>query len=159
MQINYLGKGEFEIKTKNAVVYAGEQTKIGQFILPGEGEYEVAEVQVQVIDSIQVFNIEGMNLAYIGKKKSLKDKEAEEINGVDILLLPIGGGDYFDPKQALNAISQIEPKIVIPMQYESVDEFIKAGSLHPETLDSLKIVKSQIGEEDQKKVIILNAKN
>lgn len=159
MQITNLGDGKFEIKTKSTTITTGQEIKIGNFVLPGPGEYEISEVQTEVIDNITVFHSEGLNLAYLDKrKKNLNDKEVERINGSDILFVPVGGSEVFDAKQASQAIAQIEPKIIIPMHYDDISEFQKVIGGLQEQLDSLKIAKNQITDDDQKKVIILSCK-
>ena len=48
----------------------------------------------------------------------LNKKQLEEINGVDILAVPVGGKNSLDGKEAKEVIDQIEPKIVLPMHYK-----------------------------------------
>lgn len=157
MNITFFGNGKFELKTKTGTITTGEVTKINDYVIPGSGEYEVAEIQTEVIDEITSIHAEELNIVYLdNRKKILSDKEVERVNGADILFVPVGGGPVFDPKQALEAINQIEPKIVIPMHFEDAGEFIKIVGGTPETLETLKITKSQINDE-QKKVVILRA--
>ena len=61
-------------------------------------------------------------------------EQVAEINGVDILLVPVGGVSTIDAVQAAQIVRQLEPKIVIPMHYktdaikrelETADRFLK----------------------------------
>jgi L-ascorbate metabolism protein UlaG (beta-lactamase superfamily) len=64
----------------------------------------------------------------------LTAEQAEEIEDVDVLLLPVGGESTIDASQAARVVRQLEPKVVIPMHYktdaikrelEPVDRFLK----------------------------------
>ncbi|EKD56551.1 MAG: Zn-dependent hydrolase of the beta-lactamase fold-like protein [uncultured bacterium] len=160
MQITYHGDGIFKFKTKFATIITGDDIKINDYSLPGAGEYEVSEIQTEVIDNITVFHNDGLNVVYLDKrKKTLSDKDIERVNEADILFIPVGGGHVYDVKQAIEAIGQIEPKIIIPMYYSDISEFKKTIGGIQEELDELKITKSQISDDDQKKVVILSCKN
>lgn len=158
MQILFFGEGKFQIKTKVATINTGEQIKINDFIIPGPGEYEVAGVEVENRDGMTFFRAEDINIIYLDKrKKPFDEKEVESIDDdMDILMIPIGGGEVFDPKEALTAIGEIEPKIVIPMHFTDITEFSKVEGISFEKIDALKINKSSLTEEERK-IIILNA--
>lgn len=159
MIINYLKEGIFEIKTSKGKITTGEQITINEFVLPGVGEYEVGEIQVEVIDNITIFHTDGMSLGYLDKrKKPLEEKEIERISDIDILFVPVGGGDVFDAKEALAAISAIEPKIVIPMHYKDLSDFRKAEGSIGEGLESFKISRDKLPTEERQ-IIVLNPKN
>jgi L-ascorbate metabolism protein UlaG (beta-lactamase superfamily) len=48
----------------------------------------------------------------------LSEKQLEEINGVNILMIPIGGKYTIDGEKAVDIIKKIEPNIIIPMHYK-----------------------------------------
>ena len=51
--------------------------------------------------------------------QNLTDQQIEEIGMVDILIVPVGGYGYtLEPKQAVEVVRAIEPKIVIPVHYD-----------------------------------------
>lgn len=155
MQISFLGEGRLEIKSKNAKILTGDNIQINDFIIPGQGEYEIAEVAVEYLEDILIFNAEEMNLVYLDKRnKPLSDKQLEQIAGTDILFLPISG----TIKQAMEVANQIEPKIIIPIYYDKIEEFSQQEGMKSETLDTLKINKSQIVEQNRK-IIILTCKS
>lgn len=159
MQILFLGAGVFQIKTKEGTITTGEKSKINDFTLESDGEYEVASIEAEIINNITIFHAEEMSIVYLDKrKKPLTDKEVERIDGVDILLVPVGGGDVFEAKEALEAINQIEPKVVIPMHYQDISAFSKIGGITTETAEVLKISKNILPEEGRR-IIILHAKS
>ena len=64
----------------------------------------------------------------------LTAQQVEELENVDVLLLPVGGVSTIDAPMAAEVVRQIEPKVVVPMHYktealnwelESVDRFLK----------------------------------
>jgi L-ascorbate metabolism protein UlaG (beta-lactamase superfamily) len=82
----------------------------------------------------------------------LSEEQLEEINVVDIVIIPIGGNGYtFDAHQAVEAVRQINPKVVIPTHYEDsavkyevpqmgLEAFVKElGAAEQETLSKFKI--------------------
>jgi len=67
-------------------------------------------------------------------QKELTEDQLEEIGDIDVLMIPVGGEFTIDAKGATHVISQIEPKIIIPMHYaipklktklDEVDKFLK----------------------------------
>lgn len=162
-------------ETTDASVVSGEP-----FIVRGPGEYEVKKMFVYGIpvvndtnekqdkrstQTLYLIEIEGVSIAHLGNLGSqLSNGELERLEGVDILLTPVGGHGVLNAEQASTVISAIEPRIVIPMQYkipglkenlESVNAFAKElGVKDSETINKLKIVKKDL-PQDNMKVIIL----
>jgi L-ascorbate metabolism protein UlaG (beta-lactamase superfamily) len=151
------------------------------FIIDGPGEYEVKGVFVQGIHSwhdekqgsergantIYTIEVEDLKLCHLGDlgQTELTSEQLEKIGDVDVLMIPVGGFYTIDAKGALKILSQIEPKIIIPMHYalpklrvklDGVDKFLKAvgvKSLEPQA--KLSIRKKDISE-DEAKIIVLS---
>ena len=103
------------------------------FVIQGPGEYEVKEVFVQGIPSfhddsegkergqntIYTIEAEDLRFCHLGDlgQKQLTDEQLEKIDEVDVLMIPVGGTYTIDSSGASKIISQIEPKIVIPMHF------------------------------------------
>ena len=150
------------------------------FIIDGPGEYEVKEIFVQGIPSfhddvngkekgqntIYVFEAEDMRFCHLGDlgQKQLTDEQLEKIDGVDILMIPVGGGYTIDSSAAQKIIGQIEPKIVIPMHYalpklkkelDSVEKFLKAmGKKAVVPQEKLVVKKSTLSENGMEIVVL-----
>lgn len=152
------------------------------FVISGPGEYEVKEVFVQGIpafhddangkdkgkSTIYVFEAEGMRFCHLGDlgQKQLTDEQLEKIDGVDVLMIPVGGEGYtISSAEASKIISQIEPKIVIPMHYalpklkfklDEVSKFLKTmGKPSVTPIDKLTIKQSALPKEGTTEVIVL----
>jgi len=161
MQIKYLGRDKFEIKTKEALLFLGEKIVIDGFELSGSGEYEKSSIFIEGISdnghTIYAVKAEDIRLCYMGKiSHMLKENEAKAIGDVDILFVPLGEEGSLSLNQALNLISIIDPKIVIPMLYSDLDQFKKSEGAVGEALDSLKIKKADL-PEDERRVVVLKA--
>ncbi len=99
------------------------------FIIKNAGEYElkgnfiygmVLNIEKELVKSLYKIRIEDIKIGYLGE---MKDKEMTPEVGnfladIDIMILPIGGGDVLSIEKAVEIIKQIEPKIVIPMYYK-----------------------------------------
>ncbi|MDD3480728.1 MAG: MBL fold metallo-hydrolase [Patescibacteria group bacterium] len=134
------------------------------------GEYEIKKAEIVGIESyhdsvngeergkntIFVYEIDGIHICHLGDLgQALTSEQLEKINGVDILLVPVGGKYTIGPKEAAKAISATSPKIVIPMHYrvgkmtdlEPLEGFIKEIGKEPKKVDTLKIAKKDLTEE------------
>ncbi len=146
----------------------------GLFVIENPGEYEVGGVFVHSIpiteDSgttlISAIRMDECSIAHLGTlNRTLTESELEELGNVDILCIPIGGNGVLDAKKAMSIINEIEPRIVIPMQYmiaglkrdcDGIDRFLKEfGVKDAETLDKFKISKKDL-PVDTTKIICLN---
>lgn len=99
-------------------------------ILDIPGEYSVKGISVVGLASahgndiatpntIFILESEDMKLCHLGDLGGeLTDKQMSEIDGVDILMIPIGGKYTIDAKKAIDIVRKLEPKIVIPMHYK-----------------------------------------
>jgi len=100
------------------------------FIIRGPGEYEIADCFIKGISTFHdnkngslrgkntIYSIEmdGINLAHLGDLgHKLTDDQISSLNGIDILMLPVGGFYTIDYKTASEIVAQIEPSVVIPM--------------------------------------------
>jgi L-ascorbate metabolism protein UlaG (beta-lactamase superfamily) len=47
----------------------------------------------------------------------LTQSQLEELGNIDVLFVPVGGGPTLTPAEAASVISQIEPRLVVPMHY------------------------------------------
>lgn len=155
MIITYQGKENFIIKTKSKTVKIGQTISLGELKITTPGEYESGGVQVEVIDGIIEVLSEKMTVAWIKKGRVLKDEELEKLNGINILLIGTGGGDFTETKTAIDVINQIDPSVVIPMG-ETIESFLKEEGISGEGQNQLKFTITDLPAEERK-VVVLNA--
>lgn len=102
------------------------------FVVNGAGEYEVKGVGVVGLsafhddekgakrgrNTLYRIEIDGIAIVHLGDLgHTLSTKEIDELDGVSILLVPVGGVYTIDATQAVAVVNEIEPSIVIPMHY------------------------------------------
>jgi len=150
------------------------------FLISGPGEYEVKKIFIQGISAlhdnskgkkrgkvtIYTLRAEGMKICHLGDlgQRELTSSQIEKIGDIDILMIPVGGIYTISAKEATKAISQLEPKVVIPMHYkipklkiklDSLNKFLRAmGVKKPEIVDELSIKKKNLPKEGMKIVIL-----
>jgi L-ascorbate metabolism protein UlaG (beta-lactamase superfamily) len=145
------------------------------FIVNTPGEYDIKGIFVQGVEAsdgadkknqniIYRITIDDISLVHLGRLSTvLENKQLEHLVGTDILLLPVGGKNFLDAKKAMEVVSQIEPRIVIPMaykipdlklDYDGVEKFIKEIGIKPTEEERLKISKKELPQEDMELVIL-----
>lgn len=151
-------------------------------IVRGPGEYEMGGVFITGVSmksetkkgaaaergTVYTFNFDGLTVVHLGGLSFVPSQaQVEALETVDVLLVPVGGGDGLNAAQASEIISLIEPSIVVPMNYrvgaeggrklDSVSKFLKEmGLSEAKTQETLKVTKSTLPEDTQ--VILLEVR-
>lgn len=149
--------------------------------IDGPGEYEIGGVFLTAVpvgkhdqegngrNMVYVFDYEGINIGHLGDLKAVPTrKEVDAFGKVDVLLVPVGGGNSLTAAKAAEVVNLIEPGIVIPMHYKTKDcklnlddlsGFLKQIGLSDQVTpeESLKINVRDIPNET--KVVVLNFKH
>jgi len=148
-------------------------------VINGPGEYEKNGIYVRGIlsyhdkdqgkerglNTIYVIRAEDMVICHMGDfgQSAFEKNQLDEIGSVDILMIPVGGTYTIDYKEAVKAVGQIEPKVVIPMHYklkdlkmdiDGSDKFIKELGLTPEKTEKYKIAKKNLPVEEIKLITL-----
>ncbi len=128
------------------------------FLINMPGEYDVKEIFIQGIQAknstIYIIEAEEMRICHLGRfhEIELTPEQLEMVGDVDILMVPIGG----NAEMAGKIMSQIEPKITIPMHFEKPDAFLKIlGIDKPEKVEKLSIKKKDLPQDEEAKIIVL----
>ena len=116
--------------TDGSIILSGEP-----FILETPGECETKGILMTAVQGHSDHHImvridaEQLRIGHLGMTdKPLTDAQLEVLSDVDILFVPVGGAGCYNADGATKAITAIEPRIVIPMCYQS-DTDPKAGSV------------------------------
>lgn len=114
-------------------------------VLDGPGEYEVHGVLVTGVrttaaravprNTAYIITIDDVTVCHLGDLVSLPTIEQIELmKDVNVLLVPVGGHCTIGPAEAVEVVSQVEPKLVVPMHYatdvstvelQGVDRFLR----------------------------------
>ncbi len=140
------------------------------FVISEPGEYEASGIFAYVMPVpgedkksphalMYRFEVEGMSIGFLGGvNRALTDEEPGQLDNIDILLVPVGGGSLMTAKQAVETIQKVEPRMVIPLNYHvegvkeklgTVDAFLKElGAPKRQDANKLKISKKDLPAED-----------
>lgn len=71
---------------------------------------------------IHVLEADGLKVAHFGDTGcQLTPEQLEELKGLDVAMIPVGGFYTIGPEEAKALIDAIQPKVVIPMHYKLGD--------------------------------------
>lgn len=115
--------------------------------------------------TIYVLEVEDLKICHLGDLGTdLSGKQLEEIDGVDILFVPVGGNYTIDGKKAAEIVKKIEPAIVVPMHYkvdgiiEDIDDLTKfcseMGNCPTEKIAKLTIKKKDLEGKNMEVVLM-----
>jgi L-ascorbate metabolism protein UlaG (beta-lactamase superfamily) len=140
------------------------------FVIADPGEYEIKGIFAYGFSMPQEgvswpnpvvyrFEIEGMSVGFIASlTQAPTDEQIGRLESIDVLLLPVGGGDQLNAKQAMEVINEVEPRIVVPLGFHvdgvkeklgTVDAFCKElGVCQRQDANKLKITRKDLPAED-----------
>jgi len=172
---------DLALVTTNYPDYNGlEQLEYGErvpFAVTGPGDYEVKEIFIKgvlssanlsakkYINTIYSLAVDNINIAFLGaiSEENLSKETLESINEPDILFIPVGGKEQgmIDVKAAAKIASLLEPKMIIPMEYDeaSLKMFLKEmGEESVEKVDKLTLKRKDL-EGKATEVVVLSSLN
>jgi L-ascorbate metabolism protein UlaG (beta-lactamase superfamily) len=151
-------------------------------VITGPGEFEIGGVFItgvqtnrrsksspkELRNTLYVFDYDGITVAHLGDiQKVPSQTEVENLGGVNVVLVPVGGGGSLNAAKAAEIVSLLEPGIVIPMHYElpesnldlsPLSRFLKemgVGKIEP--VPSLKVTRTSVPSESR--VVVLEHKH
>lgn len=155
--------------TTNHPDYNGkEQTEHGgkePFVIEGAGEYEVKDIFIKGFstpvtlkegktlrtyqNTSYVFVLDNIRITFLGAlSQKLEGEHKAIIDETDVLFIPVGNDEFLlNPYDAHKLAVSLEPKLIIPMDYDeqSLPIFLKeAGSEKVEPVEKLTIKRKDI---------------
>lgn len=149
------------------------------FIITAPGEYEVKDIMIyahllsntEPEKSALIFQIETeqLSIVHLGalSTPTLSDDFESQLGAIDILIIPVGAGSALHAEQASKLINDLEPRLVLPMNFnppnekqplETVDKFLKLlGQKEKEWLPKLKISKRELPTDETLVVLLSKA--
>src|SRR3989304_5421831 len=146
-----------------------------QWDIRGPGEYEIGGIFITGVATnegkkdrnlVYIYDYDGVTIGHLGDMPKVPTQtQVEAFGTVDVLLVPVGGGNALNAAKAAEVIALIEPGLVIPMHYKTPGSSLKLNALRqflqemglsngkPEP--SLKVTRASIPEET--KVVVLEA--
>ncbi|HEX8037447.1 MAG TPA: MBL fold metallo-hydrolase [Ktedonobacterales bacterium] len=101
-------------------------------VVEGPGEYEIQQILITGVQTYHdrergkrlgrntayLITMDDVQICHLGDLGDLLDDRSQEaLNGADVLLVPVGGGNALDAERAVEVIAQIEPRLIVPMHY------------------------------------------
>jgi len=128
-------------------------------VLDAPGEYDINGILVTGIASpgangarnvVFICEIDGIRIGHLGLPESIP---FEELKDIDVLLLPVGGGNSLQPNAAADIMTRIDPHIAIPMNFraggetlelEPLEKFLKETGIKPKPQVKISVSRSQL---------------
>jgi len=166
---------DIALVTTNHPDYNGvEQLSHGErepFVVSGPGDYEVKEIFIKgvlsdallagkkYINTVYTFSVDDINIAFLGalSNKEFSKESREAINSPDILFIPAGGKGMLDVKDAAKLASSLEPRLIIPMDYDdaTLKAFLKElGEEKAEVVDKLTLKRKDLDNKEGEVVVL-----
>ena len=141
------------------------------FVVSGPGDYEVKEIFIKgimteaklsgkpYINTVYSLSLDGIKIAFLGTLASddISKEVRESISEPDILFIPVAGKDMLDAKASAKLASTLEPKMIIPMDYDdaSLKAFLKEmGEEKAEVVDKLTLKRKDLEGKDGEVVVL-----
>lgn len=112
------------------------------FEINGPGDYEIKDIFIKgtmskvvldkknYINTIYSLTIDNISICFLGAvtKENLSTEVIEQIDSPDIVFIPVSG-ELLTPAEAYKLAVKLEPKIIIPMDYDekNLKAFLKEG--------------------------------
>ncbi|GAB4327858.1 MAG: MBL fold metallo-hydrolase [Dehalococcoidia bacterium] len=165
-----LGKPTADIVTlsrRDDPAYSWVEGVAGEpLVFDAPGEYEVKNVLVSGIGTRRadgtrnvmfVVEIDGIRIVHAGLPDSVPTGAIlEQLNDVDVLLMPVGGGISLGSAAASDLMETIDPHIAIPMHYRTpverleldfLDKFLRETGQKLEPVARLQVTRGSIPAE------------
>lgn len=154
MEISYLGKNNFKLKTKSgsALLEPTQLTMVHKsggedFVINEPGEYEIEGISVfgyQTEGSTAyVFQAEDMRVLYLGElSQSLSEKNLAELENIDVVIAPPTASG----KELVELVTKIEPYYILPYG-ENVAKFVASYDHGSRSVKSLSLSKLTLPED------------
>lgn len=157
------------VKGRNQVITGPGEFEIGGVFITGvQTNHRTKSSPKELRNTLYVFDYDGITIAHLGDIQNVPNQtEVENLGGVNVALVPVGGGGSLNAAKAAEIVSLLEPGIVIPMHYQlpesnlelsPLSRFLKemgVGEIEP--VPSLKVTRTSVPEESR--VVVLEHKH
>ena len=120
-------------------------------VISRPGEYEVSGILIRAIRTSRAstndasnlggmayaVSIDGVDICHLGHlSRALTTAEVSEIGEANVVLLPVGGEETLAPNLAAQVVTQLGPRIIIPMLWQGeVERSVAEAASPPPTQD------------------------
>jgi L-ascorbate metabolism protein UlaG (beta-lactamase superfamily) len=141
------------------------QTPLGEVVAVASEHDDVAGT-TRGPNTIFRFTLDGLRVCHLGDfgQPALRPEQRTAIGGVDILIVPVGGGPTIGGEPAAELVRSLAPRLVVPMHYrtpainflEPPDAFLAALGARVERLETGEAtVEDLLGDASAPTVVLL----
>ena len=107
------------IKGKSRVIETIGESYVGSFVVLGIPSFR--DSRARRPNRIYYWKMAGVSFAHMGDfgQRALSAQQEGLLRGVDVLMMPVGGGTTADARAAARITKAINPRVVIPMDYKT----------------------------------------
>jgi len=139
----------------------------------GPGEFEIGGVGILGLaageTTVMRIAVDDVRVVAAGRlRRQLTEEEIDSLGHVDVLVIPVGGGDALGAIEAAKLVNAVEPGIVVPArygagdggEYEPVGKFAKEMGLAEGAWEPQPrlVLTGSSGESDETRVVFLEAR-
>jgi L-ascorbate metabolism protein UlaG (beta-lactamase superfamily) len=139
----------------------------------GPGEFEIGGVSILGLaageTTVMRVAVDDVRVVLAGRlRRQLTEEEIDSLGHVDVLVIPVGGGDALGAIDAAKLVNAVEPSIVVPARYGSGDggEYDPVGKFAKEMglaegawePQPKLVLTGSTGESDDTRVVFLEVK-
>lgn len=143
------------------------------YTVSNPGEYETSNVAIVGIRNpesktapvLYRFSVEELTIGHLGMlDKKLPDNLVAEFDGVDVLFVPVGNNEVISAETAAELVTQIEPRVVVPIcfqsgdsgkQFKDVQPFLKElGITNPTIEERARLRKKDLPEDTMLTIVL-----
>ena len=164
--VAFISMNHVDFNGSDQVAHSSKQP----FVVAGPGEYEIGDVvargygvkttydKVERYNTIYQVKLEDMNMVFLGAISSseIDPKILGEFGDVDILFVPVGGGDVLEVPQAAKLALKLEAKLIIPMHYDktALTAFLKEMGTSVSPVDKITLKKKDVNEMEGEVMVL-----
>ena len=139
----------------------------------GPGEFEIGGVGILGLaageTTVMRIALDDVRVVAAGRlRRQLTEDEIDSLGHVDVLVIPVGGGDALGAIEAAKLVNAVEPSIVVPArygasvggEYDPVGKFAQEMGLAEGTWEAQPrlVLSGSSGETDETRVVFLEAR-
>ena len=139
----------------------------------GPGEFEIGGVSILGVaageTTVMRVSVDDVRVVAAGcLRRQLSEEEIDSLGHVDVLVIPVGGGDALGAIEAAKLVNAVEPSIVVPArfggggagEYETVGKFAQEMGLAEGAWENQPrlVLTGSTGETDETRVVFLEAR-
>lgn len=135
------------IKTKEALIKLNDSVVIGDFHVPGPGEYDVSSIGAQVLPTdikTTILRAEGMSVLYLDHPYKV-DKDDDNFSNIDVVAVRVADKKELSEAEQVN--KDLEPRGMVFFGSMKAAEIISELKLNGEPQEKFTVSETSLPEE------------